>query len=249
MSNDPRLYAVITSGWEYVSPSNHLQRLVRNMLTSDTVLTWNAPPACRYGCSYNMTYNAPVLRCVDYYPDPSDIITSNTSYRANFNISGEYLMLNMTFWPMANGTRTVNDSYPLGTHCTFHQGKYTAAISYWGSRQDASITNYTQTSDNALLGTSIGFSNSSSCPRNTSWAVSDPLAASPCARVQMNTWAVVDAFSSSLSGSIVTYSQSGSLGPEQRAVNSALMPNCRKTPTEARKYSIGTRNAGAEITP
>ncbi|CAE6475816.1 unnamed protein product [Rhizoctonia solani] len=226
MSNDPRLYAIMTSSWEYVGPSNHLKRLVRNMLTSDTVLTWNAPPACQYGCSYDFMYDAPVPRCVDYTPNPQEI-PSNTSYRANFNISESHLMLNMTFWPMVNGTRAVGDSglSPLGTRCTFHQGRYTAAMNYLGSRRYALITNYTQTSDDSLLGTSLGFSNSSSCPRATSWAVSDPSGTNPCARIQMNTWAVVEAFSSSLSGAIVTYSQSGSLGPEERVMNSALMPN------------------------
>ncbi|CAE6494713.1 unnamed protein product [Rhizoctonia solani] len=228
MSADPRLYAVINSGWEYVSPSNHLQRLVRNMLMSDEVLTWDAPLACRYGCSYQVVYYAPILRCVDYSPDPKDpSLASNTSYRASFNISESHLMLNMTFWPMINGTRAVggNSSSPSGTRCTFHNGTYSAAVHYWGTHQSTSITNYTRTSDDLLPGISTGFSDSSSCPRNTSWAASDPLGASPCARIQMNTWAFVEAFSSSLSGAIVTYSQSGSFGPEQRAANNALMPN------------------------
>ncbi|CAE6483886.1 unnamed protein product [Rhizoctonia solani] len=226
MSSDPRLYAVMTPGWEYVGPSNHLQRLVRNMLTSDTVLTWNAPPACRFGCSYNITYDAPVLRCVDYVPNPNEL-ASNTSYRATFNVSESHVTLNMTFWPMSNGTHTVgdSDSSPLGTRCTFHKGSYTAAINYWGSRQYALITNYTQTSDDFIPGISLGFSNASSCPREASWVVSDPSSTSLCARVQMNTWALVEAFSSSLSGAIVTYPQPGSLGPEERAINSALMPN------------------------
>ncbi|CAE6448504.1 unnamed protein product [Rhizoctonia solani] len=228
MSNDPRLYTVMTPHWEYVGPSNHLQRLVRNVLTSDAILTWNAPRACLSGCSYKVDYYAPVLRCMDYSPSSSDPgISSNTSYRANFNISDSYLTLNMTVWPMINGTHMTGSigSSPLGSRCTFHNGFYTAAVGYWGSRHYASVTNYTRTSDDILLGTSLGLSNSSSCPRNSSWAISDPFGSNPCARIQMNTWAFVDAFSSSLSGAIVTYSQSGSLGPEERAVNNALMPN------------------------
>ncbi|KAH7325281.1 hypothetical protein B0J17DRAFT_772414 [Rhizoctonia solani] len=228
MSVDPRLYAVITTGWEYVGPSNHLQRLVRNMFTSDQVLTWDAPQACRYGCSYNVTYYAPVLRCVDYSADANDpSLASNASYRASFNVSESHLMLNVSFWPMANGTRTVagNSSSPSGTRCTFHNGTYTADVRYWGSQQSASITNHTQTSDDLLPGTSLGFSNSPSCRRNTSWTTSDPLDTSPCARIQMNTWAFIESFSSSLSGAIITYSQSESFGPEERAANNALMPN------------------------
>ncbi|CAE7223830.1 unnamed protein product [Rhizoctonia solani] len=225
MSIDPRLYTVIISGWEYVGPSNHLQRLVRNMLTSDTVSTWNAPGGCPYGCSYEVSYYAPVLSCVDYVPNPSDL-ASNASYRASFNISDSFLALNMTFWPMENGTYVGgNSSSPSGTRCTFHNGRYVAAMEYWGSQRYASIANYTRTTDDPIIGTSLGFSNSSDCPRNTSWVISDPSSTSPCARMQMNTWALTDAFATALSGTIVTHSQSGTLGPEERAVNSALMPN------------------------
>lgn len=227
-SADPRLYTVISDGWRYVSPSNRLRRLVRNMVTSNNVVVWEPPVTCRFGCSYNVTYPAPVLRCADYVPDQSGSgLDSSDGYQGTFDISSNALTFNVTVWPMYNGTHTSegSNSSLTGTRCTFHNGTYTATVHFGGSNHNAVVTNSTIISNDVLPGTSLGLTNASACPRDANWLISDPYNTPPCARVQMNTWAFIDAFASSLSGIIVIYSQTGSIGPETRFANNALMPN------------------------
>jgi hypothetical protein len=226
LSADPRLYVVIGSNWEYIHPSNHIHRFMRNIVTSDNILTWDAPRACRHGCTYNTTYYAPVLRCVDYTPNPlHSELEPNETYHTRFNLSDSYLTFNMTLWPISNGKHKIGGfkTSPIGTRCTFHNGSYTAAITFGRNLQRASVTNRTIISDDLLVGTSLGFTNTSTCPRNKSWQISQPLNTPPCARIQMNTWALIDAFSHSLAGTIVIYPKS--IGPKSRYSHNALMPN------------------------
>ncbi|CAE6526867.1 unnamed protein product [Rhizoctonia solani] len=225
-SVDPRLYAVMRDNWEYIRPTNHLRRFMRNTVTSNDIMGWNAPPACSHGCSYNATYFAPGMRCVDYTPDPSNPgLNQNETYRGRFNISDNYLSFNMTLWPISNGVHQIGayNTTPMGTRCTFHNATYTASVTFGNNLQRSRVLNRTIISDQPLVGLPRGFVNSYLCPRSPTWNISRPQSAPGCAKAQINTWAFLDAFSNSLSGSIVVYPFS--IGPVSQYPNNALMPN------------------------
>ncbi|CAE6469407.1 unnamed protein product [Rhizoctonia solani] len=226
LSVDPRLYAVMRENWEYIRPTNRLRRFMRNRVTSNVIMGWNPPLSCTHGCSYNATYFAPGMRCVDYTPDPTNPgLHRNETYHGRFNISDNYLSFNMTLWPISNGVHQIGayNTTPMGTRCTFHNTTYTASITFGNNIQRSKVLNRTIISDQPLVGLPLGFINSYSCPRSPTWNVSHPQSAPGCAKAQINTWAFIDAFSNSLSGSIVIYPFS--IGPGAQYPNNALMPN------------------------
>ncbi|CAE6536947.1 unnamed protein product [Rhizoctonia solani] len=225
-SVDPRLYAVMRENWDYIRPSNRLRRFMRNRVTSNTVMGWNAPPQCSHGCSYNATYFAPGMRCVDYTPDPTNPgLNQNETYHAGFNISDSYLSFNMTLWPISNGVRQIGayNTTPIATRCTFHNASYTAFTTFGNNLQYSKVLSRTIISDQPMAGLSRGFVNSYSCPRSPTWNISRPQSAPSCAKVQVNTWAFIDAFANALSGSIVIYPFA--IGPGSQYPNNALLPN------------------------
>ncbi|KAF8676853.1 hypothetical protein RHS04_06289 [Rhizoctonia solani] len=225
-SADPRLYAVMNETWGFVRPTNHLRRFMRNRITANDILDWPATRQCRYGCEYNTTYFAPGLKCVDYTPDPSaPELGRNRTYRGSFNITENYLSLNVTVWPLTNGVHRVGayNTTPIGTRCTFHNTSYTAAVEYGMNRQYSRILNRTVLSDQTFVGLPLGFVNSYSCPRSVSWSISRLEDVPGCAKAQMNSWAFIDAFSQTISGTIVIHPLS--IGPISQYPNNALMPN------------------------
>ncbi|CEL55964.1 hypothetical protein RSOLAG1IB_01977 [Rhizoctonia solani AG-1 IB] len=225
-SADPRLYTVMNETWGFVRPTNHLRRFMRNRVTASDILDWPATRQCRYGCEYNTTYFAPGLRCVDYTPDPSGPeLGQNRTYRGSFNITDNYLSLNMTVWPLTNGVHQIGayNTTPIGTRCTFHNATYTASIEFRMNRQHSRVINQTITSDQPFVGLPLGFVNSYSCPRSPSWNPSRPKDVPNCAKAQMNSWAFIDAFSQAFSGTIVT--RPVTIGPLSQYPNNALMPN------------------------
>ncbi|CAE6407152.1 unnamed protein product [Rhizoctonia solani] len=225
-SVDPRRYAVMRENWEYIRPSNRIRRFMRNRVTSDNVMGWNAPDECRHGCAYNATYFAPGMRCVDYTPDPSNPgLGQNETYRGRFNISESYLSFNVTLWPISNGIHQIGayNTTLMGTRCTFHNATYTASIKFDDNIQRSKVLSRKITSTQPIAGLPLGFINGYSCPRSPSWNISHPRTAPGCARAQINTWAFIDAFSNALSGVIAIYPFS--IGPGSQFPNNALMPN------------------------
>jgi hypothetical protein len=191
----------------YIQPSAYWNGLVQNVMMSNSPISITAPDDCFPGCSYNVQYSAPVLKCQDL--SPPNITTSSDTILYNgtsslWNSVGIVNALPALTEDPSNHTYTIHiewQSYAAtntsngiqGVECQFFDGQYNTSIFYDGNVGLAPIANSTVISRTTPL---VGpMANDPGCSPT-------PDLNQPCWIMATNYRATVEAFAQLLVGEI-----------------------------------------------